>query len=116
VQQLPGFGLEFDRARAADVASDLVLDVIHRYEMPGKPFGLNRFYLMCSGNKQFPFWRMNAGMCSCLAPSLKARERGFNQAERLARRLSIATRIPMNARLVRRVEFTPNHVNPIEHT
>jgi len=37
---------------------------------------------------------------------LKQREREFNQAERLAARLSDATRIPLNKRLLRRVRFT----------
>jgi hypothetical protein len=37
---------------------------------------------------------------------LKQSEREFNQAERLARRLSAATRIPLRARLLKRVELT----------
>jgi len=37
---------------------------------------------------------------------LKEREREFNQAERLARHLGRALRIPMNTRLVRRAKFT----------
>ena len=37
---------------------------------------------------------------------VKEREREFNQAERLAAHLSRATRIPLNARLLRRVEHT----------
>jgi len=36
----------------------------------------------------------------------KQRERGFNQAERLARRLAVATDIPLNTRLLRRVVAT----------
>jgi ComF family protein len=38
----------------------------------------------------------------------KQRERGFNQAERLAARLGKTTSIPMNPRLLRRVTNTPS--------
>jgi ComF family protein len=37
---------------------------------------------------------------------IREREREFNQAERLARRLAEATQVPMNARLLKRVEST----------
>jgi ComF family protein len=102
-------GMEFDfqSARAAVVASGMVLEVIHRYkyrrELWFEPFLLGLL------RRQFePMLRQESWDMLVPVPlhPLKRREREFNQAERLAAGLSAATGIPSNARLLRRVVAT----------
>ncbi len=99
--------LHFQAARASVVAGKLVLEVIHRYKYQRalwfEPFLADLLIraarpLLASGN-----WDL---IIPVPLHPLKQREREFNQAERLALRLSAATRIPVNARLLRRVEPT----------
>jgi ComF family protein len=96
--------LHFSSARSAVVARGIVLEAIHRYkysrELWFEPFLadlLIREAKPALGGQHWDF----------IAPvplhSLKEREREFNQAERLARRLSHAVNIPLNTRLLRRV-------------
>ena len=47
-----------------------------------------------------------AGVTKASRGALKEREREFNQAEILARHLSVATNIPLNTKLLRRVTAT----------
>jgi competence protein ComFC len=99
--------LHFLSARAAVVAAHLVLDVIHRYKYQ-RAFWFEPFLadlmiraaepVLCSQP-----WDMIVPVP--LHP-LKKREREFNQAERLAVRLGAAVRIPVNTRVLRRVEAT----------
>ncbi len=96
--------LAFSRARAAVVASELVLDVIHRYKYGRalwfEPFLADLLIRQAADPLRREGW-------DWLVPvplfSVKQREREFNQAERLAGRLSAATGIALNPRCVRRV-------------
>jgi ComF family protein len=99
--------LEFRQARAAVMATGLARELIHRYKY------------------QRALWLeplLAALLVPLAAPALgqekwdwivpvplhpvRQREREFNQAERLALPLSAATGIPLNARLLKRVEIT----------
>jgi competence protein ComFC len=99
--------LHFRTARAAVVAGHLVLDVIHRYKYHRalwfEPF-LAELLLRAAGPA------LAAEPADVIVPvplyPLKKREREFNQAERLAARLAELTRIPLNTRVLRRVEAT----------
>ena len=97
----------FQSARSAVVARDPVLEVIHRYKYQRalwfEPF-LADLLIRAAGSvlgQQEP---------SVIVPvplhPTKEREREFNQAERLARRLGAAMQIPVNNRLLRRVVST----------
>jgi len=99
--------LHFQSARAAVVANPLVLEVIHRYKYQRalwfEPF-LAHLLVHAAG----PVVR--SGNWDMIIPvplhALKKREREFNQAERLAIRLSSALKIPVHTSLLRRVEPT----------
>ena len=98
---------QFSSARAAVVARDQILDVIHRYKYQRalwfEPF-LAELLIQAAGPQlagQHWDWIVPVP----LHPT-KQRQREFNQAQRLAVRLSKATRIPVHNRLVRRVIAT----------
>jgi len=99
--------LHFSSARSAVVAKTIVLEIIHRFKYQRhlwfEPFLadlLLREALPVLGAQKWDF----------IAPvplhSVKEREREFNQAELLARHLSIAAKIPLNNHLLRRVSPT----------
>ncbi len=96
--------LNFSHARAAVVASDFVLEVIHRYKYQRalwfEPFLAELLVRQAADPLRREGW-------DWIVPvplySVKQREREFNQAERLAARLGANTGIPVNRRLVRRV-------------
>ena len=97
----------FSSARAAVAARDKILEVIHRYKYQRalwfEPF-LAELLIRAAGPRlaeQNWDWLVPVP----LHPS-KQREREFNQAERLAARLSSATGIPVHKRLLRRVVAT----------
>lgn len=100
-------GLNFDSARAAVVATPFLLDVIHRYKYGGalwfEPFlaGL----LLEAAVPRLAGNRWDAVVPVPLHP-VRQRERGFNQAERLARRLAAATGIPCLHDAIRRRSAT----------
>jgi ComF family protein len=97
----------FTWARSAVAAKGCVLEVIHRYKykraMWFEPL-LARWLVEQAGPQ------LAGHDWSCIVPiplhPVKQREREFNQAERLARRLSGATGIAMNSKLVRRTAAT----------
>lgn len=99
--------LQFSQARAAVVLTDLVRETIHRYKYHGarwfEPF-LVGLLVEAAGSK------LTRGDWEYVVPvplhPAKEREREFNQAVPLARALSRTTGIPLNTRLVRRVEYT----------
>lgn len=95
--------LEFDWARASVVATPFVLDVIHRYKY-GRQLLFEPFLGALLEREAVPV--LAGGGWDGLVPvplhALREREREFNQAERLARRLGRATGIPVEAGLVRR--------------
>lgn len=99
--------LHFSRARAAVVATGLVLEVIHRYKYRRalwfEPFLAELLIRQAAEPVRAAGW--DAIVPVPLHP-LKRREREFNQAERLARRLARATGVPLRRDLVRRARFT----------
>ncbi len=96
--------LPFRSARSAVIARDMVLEVIHRYKYSRaswfEPFLADLLVRRATPELALEAWTWIVPVP--LHPA-KLREREFNQAERLARRLSAATGIPLNTRLVRRV-------------
>ncbi len=99
--------LHFQTARAAVVANELVLTVIHRYKYQCalwfEPFLAD---LLC--REAAPVLRRDEWDFIVPVPlhPLKKREREFNQAERLGAQLSARTGIPLNSKLLRRVNPT----------
>ena len=99
--------LHFSSARSAVVAHSVVREAIHRYKYQRalwfEPF-LSGLFL----HKALPALRGQGWNFIVPVPlyPVKYREREFNQAERLSARLSIAARIPLNTKLLRRVRPT----------
>jgi len=98
---------EFSSARAAVIARDKVLEVIHRYKYQ-RAFWFEPFLAELLVRASLPGiikqeWDLIVPVP--LHPT-KQREREFNQAERLAKHLSIAASLPLNRRLVCRVLAT----------
>lgn len=97
----------FAFARAAVLASPLVLEVVHRYKYKRalwfEPF-LSRLLIERAASE------LIRGDWDCIVPvplhPLKQREREFNQAERLARQLSAATGLPMRKDILQRRTYT----------
>ncbi len=104
--------LWFDKARSAVEAKGKVLQAIHRYKY-NRALWLEPFLadLLVGAVKQ----GLPAGCCDQIVPvplfSTKQRERGFNQAERLARRLSKGLGVPLNSRAIKRVLPTPSQTH-----
>jgi ComF family protein len=94
----------FRFARAAVAARDPVLEVIHHYKYHRalwfEPFLASLLLQRAAPGLAQAGWDMIVPVP--LHP-VKEREREFNQAERLARRLSQATGISLNTRVVRRI-------------
>jgi ComF family protein len=99
--------LHFGSARSATVAHSVVREVVHRYKyqraMWFEPFLADLLIreakpALCGQKWDF--------VVPVPLHSLKQREREFNQAERLATHLSIATQIPLNKNLLRRITPT----------
>ena len=97
----------FSFARAAVSARDKIRDVIHRYKYQRalwfEPFLAELLIRAAVPQVAGTSWDVIVPVP--LHPS-KQREREFNQAERLASRLSAATGIPTNKRLVQRIVAT----------
>ena len=94
----------FHSARSAVAAKDAVLEVIHRYKYNRalwfEPFLAD--LLIRAATPVLAERKPDVIVPVPLYPT-KEREREFNQAERMARRLAAALKLPMNKRLVRRV-------------
>ena len=99
--------LHFHSARAAVAASGLVLEVIHRYKYQ-RALWFEPFLADLLQRQAAPVLKAEAWDLLVPVPlfPLKRREREFNQAERLANRLSHGTGIPANARLLERCAHT----------
>jgi len=99
--------LSFVSARSAVVARGVVLEVIHRYKYQ-EAHWFEPFLADLLAREAGP--ELRAGNWDCIVPvplhPLKQRERGFNQAERLARALSAATNLPCQPNLLRRIQPT----------
>jgi ComF family protein len=99
--------LHFVHARSAVSAGELILEVIHRYKYQRalwfEPFLADLLIRAAVPELAREHWDLIVPVP--LHPA-KRREREFNQAERLGARLSRATRIPLNTKLLQRVEPT----------
>jgi competence protein ComFC len=99
--------LHFSSARSAVIAKDITLEVIHRYKYSRalwfEPFlaGL----LTTAATPELTRDKWDAVVPVPLHPT-KEREREFNQAQRIAARLSTATGIPLQTDWLRRTEPT----------
>jgi ComF family protein len=97
----------FTSARSAVAANALILDIIHRYKY-NRAVWFEPFLADLLARQVVPAlaqekWDMIVPVP--LHPA-KEREREFNQASRLARRLGRALCLPVQTRLLRRVKFT----------
>jgi len=99
--------LHFSSARSAVVAKTIVLEIIHRFkyqrELWFEPFLADLLLREAVPALRGQNWDFIAPVP--LHP-VKEREREFNQAELLARHLSVATNISLNSSLLRRVSPT----------
>jgi len=100
-------GLQFRFARAAVAFSGMVQTIIHRYKYQRalwfEPFLAGLLVRQAKPLLQQEKWDMIIPVP--LHPA-KLREREFNQAERLGCHLGRSTEIPLNVRLLERVEAT----------
>ena len=96
--------LGFSFARSAVIARESVLDIIHRYKYH-RAFCFEPFLAELLLSRAVP--ALAAAKWDIIVPvplhHTKLREREFNQAERIARRLGAATSIPVEKCLLRRV-------------
>lgn len=101
--------LHFASARSAVVARGPVLDAIHRYKYDGKLW-FEEFLTELFVHGSIDWFRENEIDALLPVPlfPVKQRERGFNQAERLARRLSAFVNVPIRTDLLKRVLPTPS--------
>jgi ComF family protein len=99
--------LHFRHARAAVVAQGPVREAIHRYKY-GRAYWFEGFLAGLLNQVAGP--ELTAAGWDVIMPvplhPLKRREREFNQAERLARRLSAATKIRMRRDVLSRPHHT----------
>src|SRR5262245_31447195 len=99
--------LHFCHARSAVAARDPVLEIIHRYKYQRalwfEPFLAGLLIEAAATDLRQQNWDM---IVPVPLHGLKQSEREFNQAVRLARCLSAATQIPMQTRLLSRVQPT----------
>lgn len=99
-----GTELHFRSARSAVAAKDELLEIIHAYKYR-RALWFEPFLGDLLAQKARP--QLAAEPWDWIVPvplhPTKQREREFNQAERLAARLSDATRIPLNSTFLRRV-------------
>jgi competence protein ComFC len=99
--------LHFKFARSAVAAQGVVLEAIHRYKYQ-QAHWFEPFLADLLVREAAP--EMRRGNWNLIVPvplhPRKQRERGFNQAGRLAEHLSTATNIPLNQSCLRRVLFT----------
>jgi ComF family protein len=99
--------LYFSSARSAVVAKTIVLEIIHRFKYQ-RQLWFEPFLADLLLREALPVLRGQKWDFIAPVPlhSVKEREREFNQAGLLARHLSIATKIPLNNHLLRRVSPT----------
>jgi competence protein ComFC len=97
----------FRSARSAVLTGGFVLDVIHRYKYQQalwfEPFLADLLIRQAGPALAREDWDV---IVPVPLHAAKRRERGFNQAERLAARLSCATHIPLDTTLLRRAHPT----------
>lgn len=99
--------LHFTSARSAVITTPLLMDVIHRYKYK-REIWFEKFLGQLLVSQAAPVLQEKRWDFIVPVPlhRKKRREREFNQAERLAKYLSKATKVPVNKKLLQRVEFT----------
>lgn len=99
--------LHFSSARSAVIAKTVVLEAIHRFKY-SRALWFEHFLTDLLVREAAPALTGHGWDFIVPVPlhPLKLREREFNQAEYIAARLSRATRIPLNRKLLRRVHHT----------
>jgi competence protein ComFC len=99
--------LHFSSARSAVVAKTIVLEIIHRFKY-SRALWFEPFLADLLLREAVPVLRGQNWDFIAPVPlhSVKEREREFNQAELIAKHLSVATKIPLNNNLLRRVSPT----------
>jgi competence protein ComFC len=99
--------LHFKSARSAVAAGGMVLEIIHRYKYQ-RALWFENFLADLLIREAAPVLCREHWDWIVPVPlhPAKQREREFNQAEQLARRLAAATNIPLNTRLLKRIEST----------
>jgi ComF family protein len=99
--------LHFISARSAVVAKNVVLETIHRFKYQNALW-FEKFLADLFLREAVPALRGRNWDFIAPVPlhPVKQREREFNQAERLAKHLSVAIKIPLNKKLLRRVTPT----------
>ena len=101
--------LHFASARSAAAARGPVLAAIHHYKYDGQMWYEDFLAeLFIRGARDWFRERPVAALLPVPLFPVKQRERGFNQAERLARRLSAAVGVPVRTDLLRRTLPTPS--------
>ena len=101
--------LHFASARSAVAARGVVLAAIHRYKYDGQMwFEEVLAELFLHGARDWFREQPAAALLPVPLYPVKQRERGFNQAERLARRLGAAVNVPVRTDLLKRVRPTPS--------
>jgi ComF family protein len=99
--------LHFSSARSAVVAKTVVLEAIHRFKY-SRALWFENFLAGLFLREALPALRGQKWDFIAPVPlhPVKHREREFNQAEIFAKHLSDATKIPLNTKLLRRVNST----------
>ena len=99
--------LHFSSARSAVVAKTVVLEAIHRFKY-SQALWFEKFLADLLVREAAPALRGEKWDCIAPVPlhPLKQREREFNQAERLAVHQGRATEIPVNPKILRRINPT----------
>jgi ComF family protein len=104
--------LHFSSARSAVTARGPVLDAIHRYKYDGQMW-FEDFLAKLFSARAFD-WQQHEP-CDVLVPvplfPVKQRERGFNQAEQLARQLGESLNVRVDSGLLKRVVPTPTQTH-----
>jgi competence protein ComFC len=101
--------LHFASARSAVTARGKVLDAIHHYKYDGHLW-FEDFLAELFVQSARPWFLQHSTDALLPVPlfSVRQSERGFNQAERLARRLSAEVEVPVRNDLLKRVLPTPS--------
>ena len=101
--------LHFASARSAVIARGPVLEAVHHYKYD-RHMWFEDFLVELLVPCARPWFLQHATDALVPVPlfSVRQRERGFNQAERLARRLGEAVSVPVRTNLLKRVLPTPS--------
>jgi ComF family protein len=104
--------LHFSHARSAVAAKGMVLDILHRWKY-SRALWFEPFLAGLLVREAAPALREERWDLIVPVPlhPVKQAEREFNQAGHLARHLSVATAIPANDQIVRRI--TPTHTQTL---